>query len=102
MLVAFYRIVVDFSCHNIILLILLCFSEFSISDWYKNMSIPVGTLLLATQLSILKEALGITNFLLPKDQQCSRMSSDYKPETSGRIGWKIGKICTLPTCWNYT
>uniref|UniRef100_K1PXP9 Uncharacterized protein n=1 Tax=Magallana gigas TaxID=29159 RepID=K1PXP9_MAGGI len=67
----------------------LGFSRFSLSDWYKKVSVPVGSFLTATHLSLLREALGITNFLLPKDQQCSRMSSDYKPETSGQLGWKI-------------
>lgn len=68
------------------------FPGFSLSDWYKKVSVPVGSFLTATHLSLLREALGITNFLLPKDQQCSRMSSDYKPETSGQLGWKIGNL----------
>ena len=69
-----------------------CVVEFSISDWYRNMSVPVGTLLLATQLAILNEALGITNYLLPSDQRCSRLSSAYRPETAGQPGWRIGQL----------
>lgn len=61
------------------------------------MTLTAGSLLSATHLSLLKEALGITNFLLPPSQQCSRDSSDYKPETADQPGWKVGK--TLP-CLN--
>ncbi|XP_062579219.1 uncharacterized protein LOC134241150, partial [Saccostrea cucullata] len=64
-------------------------SEFSLSEWYKKMSLSIGSVLSATQLSILKEALGITNFLLPKTKQCNRISSAYKPESPDQGGWKI-------------
>jgi hypothetical protein len=65
-------------------------ADFSLSEWYNNMAITAGSVLLATKLSILKEALGITNFLLAKENQCNRLSSVYKPESAGQKGWKIG------------
>ncbi|XP_062593831.1 uncharacterized protein LOC134255325, partial [Saccostrea cucullata] len=64
-------------------------SEFSLSEWYKKTSLSIGSVLSATQLSILKEALGITNFLLPKVKQCNRISSAYKAESPDHDGWKI-------------
>lgn len=78
------------------------FKGFSISGWYKNMSLTPGSLLSNTYLSMLKEKLGITNFLLPKEQQCKRKSAEYYPQTLNQNRWRIGqwivmsiKLCCL-------
>ena len=41
-----------------------------------------------TELSLLKEALDITEYLLQGGSQCDMTSSDYTPETVP--GWKVG------------
>ncbi|XP_062616058.1 uncharacterized protein LOC134277763, partial [Saccostrea cucullata] len=64
-------------------------SGFSISEWYKNMTLTPGSVLSTTYLSMLKESLGITNFLLPREKQCDRRSAVYLPQTEGQAGWKI-------------
>lgn len=85
-----------------IFLFVMYFTGFSISGWYKNMSLTPGSLLSNTYLSMLKEKLGITNFLLPKEQQCKRKSAEYYPQTLNQNRWRIGqwivmsiKLCCL-------
>eukprot|EP00105_Crassostrea_gigas_P044414 XP_019928562.1 PREDICTED: uncharacterized protein LOC105342368 [Crassostrea gigas] len=65
------------------------YSGFSLSGWYSNMSLTPGSLLSNTYLSMLKEKLGITNFLLPKEQQCNRNSAKYYPQTLNQNRWRI-------------
>lgn len=55
------------------------------------MSLTPGSLLSNTYLSMLKEKLGITNFLLPKEQQCNRNSAEYYPQTLNQNRWRIGQ-----------
>lgn len=74
-------------------MIVLCLFDlgFSISEWYKDLSLTPGSVLSPSYLSILKENLGIADFLLPKEKQCNRKSADYVPQTENQDGWKIGQ-----------
>jgi hypothetical protein len=64
---------------------------FSLTNWYGNMTLTAGATLYPTQLSMLTEALGVTDYLNNASSRCDRSSATYKPETAGLTGWKIGQ-----------
>ena len=64
---------------------------FSLSNWYGSLSLTPGAALYPTQLSMLRESLGVTDYLSPTADQCDRASAPYSPPTPGLTGWKIGE-----------
>lgn len=65
---------------------------FSLTNWYGNLSVAPGTTLYPSQLSVLRESLGVTDYLNSATNRCDRSSAPFTPLTPGLTGWRIGKL----------
>ena len=73
---------------------------FSLSEWYKNNSLPANSVLSEADANrLLYDELGIFSYMLA--DQCDFTSSVYSPHDSN--GWRKGKLLLFNVCpFDYT